>query len=117
VLILIVEDYPDGRDTLAEFLAELGHDVRIAATGEAALAMADERPDVAFIDLLLPDAHGAELAARMRESAPATVLVALTGLVGPEHEARARAAGFRHYLTKPYRIEDVEAIVVDLAGP
>jgi CheY-like chemotaxis protein len=116
VLILIVEDYPDGSEMLAALLEDLGHQARIAGTAEAALALAAERPDVAFVDLLLPDMHGLELATQLRAISPATALVAMTGLAGPENQARAREAGFRHYLLKPYRIEQIEEILGGLSG-
>jgi CheY-like chemotaxis protein len=73
-------------------------------------------PDLAFIDLLLPDLHGTQLATLLRARSPRTTLVALTGMVSRESEQRARAAGFDHYLTKPYRLEDLEAILTAIAA-
>jgi CheY-like chemotaxis protein len=117
MLVLIVDDDPDGGEMLGDLVEELGHRSRVVQTGQRALQLAAEAPDVAFVDLLLPDVHGLELATKLRAIAPTTTLVALTGLVGKQREAQAHAAGFHRYLTKPYRIEDIEAILADIATP
>jgi CheY-like chemotaxis protein len=116
VRILIVEDDPDGGEMLAALIEELGHEVQVATTGERALALAAQPPHVAFVDLLLPDMHGIELASRLGAIAPQATLVALTGLITHDSEQKARAAGFEHYLLKPYRIEQIEAVLAGLAA-
>src|SRR5690242_2592824 len=59
--VLVVEDYPDGRDLYAEYLAYAGYDVDVAATGEEAIALAREcHPDVILMDLSLPVMSGFE---------------------------------------------------------
>ena len=65
--ILVVEDSPDVRETLAEFLRMLGHSVELAATGpEGAEKLLALRPDVALVDVGLPGMDGYEVARAVR---------------------------------------------------
>jgi signal transduction histidine kinase/CheY-like chemotaxis protein len=101
--ILLVEDNEDARVMLRAALELEGHTVRDAADGASALSLALEAPpEVAVIDIGLPDMNGYELAQRLRQSLQQNVrLIALTGYGQPEDKARALAAGFDVHLTKP----------------
>lgn len=67
--VLIVDDEPDVRDTLEEFLADAGFTVRTAADGAAAMAcLEEELPFLVILDLLMPVLSGNEVIERMRES-------------------------------------------------
>jgi signal transduction histidine kinase/ActR/RegA family two-component response regulator len=112
--VLIVDDNVDAAEMLAALLAAHGHDVRTAHRGEAALATAGTfRPEVALLDIGLPDIDGYELARRLRGVAGADPLhlVALTGWGQDGDRARALAAGFDRHLTKPTEPELVLAAV------
>jgi PAS domain S-box-containing protein len=101
--ILVIEDHEDGREMLAAALRLAGHDVQEAATGEAGLRAAlERRPDVALIDIGLPDVPGYEVGRRLRETFGGAIrLVALTGYGQPQDRARSAAAGFDAHLVKP----------------
>ena len=112
--ILVVDDNADVADTLAALLTLDGHEVRTAANGTTALAVAAElRPHIAFLDIGLPGMDGYELARRLRSDAmlPAMMLVAVTGWGQAEDRRRAREAGFDDHLTKPVAPADVQAFV------
>jgi DNA-binding response OmpR family regulator len=110
--IAIVEDNRDGAESLAAVIEDLGHEATIADSAAAAETLLSSwEADLAFIDLLLPDLDGAELARRLRERCPGTVLVAVTGLGTPEARERAMSAGFVHFLLKPYAISALEAVL------
>ncbi len=102
--ILVVDDNEDAAQTLADLLRLDGHAVEAACDGPGALRAAERlRPDVAFIDLNMPEMDGYELAKRLRATpwgANAT-LVALTGMGQKADVAQTRAAGFDEHLTKP----------------
>jgi two-component system OmpR family response regulator len=118
VQILIVEDDPDGAEMFSALLEELGHHARIARSGTDGLALAARRaPDAVFLDLLLPDMHGFDFAARLHQMNPAIPLVAVTGMVSSELQTRAAQLGFLRYLTKPYSVEAVEEILAELGAP
>jgi len=102
--ILLVEDNEDGRRMMETMLTLEGHTVRSASTGEAAVRIASEwQPDIALIDIGLPDIDGHEVARRLRalalESSPK--LVAISGFGQPGDLHNAYEAGFDLHLTKP----------------
>ena len=112
--VLIVEDNLDAAQTLAEVLELEGHEVRMARDGNTGLAMArEEKPDVVFCDIGLPDLDGYGVARALRadESLRSIRLVAVTGYAQPEDKERAREAGFDAHLAKPSPIEEVISLV------
>jgi signal transduction histidine kinase/ActR/RegA family two-component response regulator len=102
--ILLVEDNEDGRHMMETMLTLEGHMVRTAATGEEAVRAALEwLPDVALVDIGLPDIDGHEVARRLRALLPdsAPKLVAISGFGQPGDLHNAYEAGFDLHLTKP----------------
>lgn len=102
--VLMVEDNPDAAETLMMILELLGHHVRVAHDGPAAIAQARaNRPDLMLVDIGLPGMDGYEVARIIRGDASlgTIVLVALTGYGSPDDKARAMAAGFDYHLVKP----------------
>lgn len=102
--ILIIDDYRTGADSLAKLLMVLGHDARVAYDGLRGLQLAMAwKPDVIFVDLLMPDLDGFDVVAKLR-ARPETknaLLIALTGVGAPEMMTAATDAGFDHYMEKP----------------
>jgi PAS domain S-box-containing protein len=101
--VLVIEDNEDSRDMLRQLLEHAGHEVYDAGDGlqgiDAALRL---EPDVALIDVGLPELDGYEVARRIRaESRRDMLLVALTGYGLAEDRERALAAGFDLHLVKP----------------
>jgi CheY-like chemotaxis protein len=115
--VLIVEDDDDSREMLGELVASYGHHAVPAANAAEALDCARaQKPDVAFIDLGLPQLGGCELARLMRHAmadtpGAKTRLVALTGYSDREMRDHASAAGFDAYIVKPIMPEALEAIL------
>jgi signal transduction histidine kinase/ActR/RegA family two-component response regulator len=102
--ILLVEDNEDGRRMMETMLTLEGHTVRTASTGEEAVRVAlDWRPDVALVDIGLPDIDGHEVARRLRAQLPdhSPKLVAISGFGQPGDLHNAYEAGFDLHLTKP----------------
>ena len=109
--MFLVEDNEDARTALAALLVDEGHEVTAFASGRDAVArVAELRPDIAFIDLGLPEMDGFAVARALRANgAKRTRLVALTGYGQPEDVKRALAAGFDAHVTKPASIERLNA--------
>ncbi|MBA3820993.1 MAG: response regulator, partial [Deltaproteobacteria bacterium] len=102
--LVICDDAEDIRELLADMLRLHGHTVTVTATGAAALlAIAEELPDAALIDLGLPDIDGYEVAravrAQLGDRCPR--LIAVSGFGQARDRERARAAGFDTHLVKP----------------
>jgi two-component system CheB/CheR fusion protein len=102
--VLLVEDNRDAAEGTSMLLQLLGHRVRVAHDGVAAIdAARADPPDVILLDIGLPGADGYEVARRIR-SVPdlrRVVLVALTGYGREQDRREALAAGFDHHLAKP----------------
>ena len=112
--ILIVDDNRDAADSLGLLLGLDGHDVRVAYAGRQALESAKEfLPDVAILDLGLPDLSGYDVAQLMRQDPvlQRVALIALTGWGQEEHKQRARDAGFDFHLTKPVDLDRLAAVL------
>ncbi len=101
--ILLVEDNPATRELLAEFLGR-GHTVLEAATGLEALTVATvARPDLILLDLHLPDAHGFDVAQRLRAESPTASIpiLALTAYPGDLPAEALAKSGCTGCLMKP----------------
>lgn len=110
--ILVVDDVRALAHTQAMMLRHLGHDVE--TDGAAALRIVHaERPDVVFLDILMPDMDGIEVAREIRKHAEFDniVLVALTGHAEEQWQRRALAAGFNHLLVKPTSIAEMKRVL------
>jgi PAS domain S-box-containing protein len=112
--VLVADDNRDAADSLAMLLRMDGHDVTVVYDGEQALAAIDSlRPEVAVLDIGMPQFDGYEVARRVRQGpkgAPIT-LIAVTGWGQALDKARAAAAGFNHHFTKPIDLEDLARIL------
>ena len=112
--VLIVDDSADSAETLAILLRRFGHEVRTAGDGPRALELArQEPPDVALLDIGLPNMDGLELARRMRSDLGLTnaYLIALTGYGQDEDRRRSEAAGFDAHLVKPVDLDRLRRLL------
>lgn len=102
--VLVVDDYPDSAETTCALLSLLGHECRFTICGKDALIEASRfHPDIAILDIGLPDLSGLELARQLRQQylGQPLYLAAVTGWGQPEDRAKAFAAGFDHHVLKP----------------
>src|SRR6266581_3538425 len=113
--ILVADDEPGVRESLAEVLRDAGYAVQTAADGAAALA-ALERDDFAVVitDLRMPGADGLAVLRRAREISPQTLVVVMTAHGSVETAVEALRAGATDYLLKPVVFDDLLAKVAHL---
>jgi signal transduction histidine kinase/CheY-like chemotaxis protein len=114
--ILITDDNQDAATSLAMLLEIDGHQVQVAFDGPAALNIAASfQPQVALLDIGMPDMDGYALAQRLRQmpGGEKVYLVAVTGWGQQGDRERSKAAGFNEHLTKPV---DPEALTVLLTN-
>ena len=117
--ILVVDDNQDAAELLTEMLRSVGHDVLAAHDGEHALDLLKHfTPEIAILDIGLPDTDGYQLARSLRTRLGTTVrLMAVTGYGQPKDVVRAQLAGFDHHFTKPVGLgKIIAAIEVEGAG-
>jgi CheY-like chemotaxis protein len=114
---VVADDNRDAADSLAIMLRLGGHAVHVAYDGAGALqAVLQHRPDVAIIDIGMPNGDGHEVARGLRQrlGRECPVLLALSGW-GQEVDKRAsREAGFDHHFTKPVDVGEIERLLASV---
>jgi DNA-binding NtrC family response regulator len=109
VCLLIVDDDEQMRRMLANRFQRLGMAVTEAASGEDALAHAEQtRFDVALLDLHLPGIGGIDLLAKLKELQPDLEALMLTAHSSIETAVSAMKRGAYDYLTKPFHLPELE---------
>jgi PAS domain S-box-containing protein len=114
VRVLVVDDNADVAEGLMMLLELLGHLVRVAHDGMAALeAVRVNVPDLMLVDIGLPGMDGYELARNVRQDSrlKGVVLVALTGYGRDEDKRKAIEAGFDEHLVKPLTVETFQKLL------
>jgi len=120
--ILLVEDNPVNQLVAKGMLAKLGCQVHLATQGVEALECLEQADfDMVLMDCNMPVMDGYEASRRIRQSGrwPELPIVALTANAMPEERERCRAAGMNDYLAKPFRREELLALIdhwVPLSG-
>ena len=108
ITVLLVEDEPAIRRLLHTGIARAGYHVVEAGTGREALAALHiDKPDVALLDLGLPDRDGLELIGLMKSAGTAVVVVSARDAT--EQKVTALDLGADDYVTKPFDTEEVLA--------
>jgi PAS domain S-box-containing protein len=106
--VLIADDNQDAADSLAILLRLEGHEVTVVHDGTQAVSTIHSfRPEIAVLDIGMPELNGYEVARRVRQGPLGSLitLIAVTGWGQASDKARAIAAGFNYHLTKPIEPE------------
>ena len=112
--ILLVEDNPVNQLVARGMLSKLGCEVTVAAHGAEALdALEHSSFELVLMDCNMPVMDGYEASRQIRRSGrwPDLPIVALTANAMPEERERCRAAGMSDYLAKPFRREELAALL------
>lgn len=108
--VLVVEDNALLRHHLSVQLREMGHQVDAAEDAkEADYFLQEHLPDIALVDLGLPDEDGMSLIRRWRNDSVRQPILVLTAREGWQAKVEALEAGADDYVTKPFHIEEVAA--------
>jgi DNA-binding response OmpR family regulator len=117
--ILVVEDDEVTR-TLVERALSMTHDVRVAVDGVEAMAAMQRAPtpDLVICDVMMPKADGFHFVEAMkhRKEFERVPVVFLTAKTHPLDVVRGINAGARHYITKPFKIQDLVAKIDKILG-
>jgi DNA-binding response OmpR family regulator len=107
--VLLVEDDPKMRSTIALYLEREGYDVATAEDGEVALEVARERePHLVVLDLMLPRLDGLEVCRRLRDRGDAAVIM-VTARSTEEDKLTGLDLGADDYVTKPFSPRELMA--------
>jgi DNA-binding NtrC family response regulator len=114
--LLVVEDEANLRLVIQKELQRLGYRVQVAPDGEAALRKLEEsNVDVLLSDINMPKMDGMELLRRLHERPNPPEVIMLTGHATVETAIEAMKLGAYDYLTKPYRIAELDVLVKQAA--
>jgi CheY-like chemotaxis protein len=112
--VLVVDDEPLIRWSLAETLSDRGHTVTEAGDGKEALRLVTRtlnRPDVVLLDYRLPDSNDLSLFAAIRRELPAIPIILMTAYGSPEIATGALALGAYRVVSKPFEVQDLVTLV------
>lgn len=118
--ILVIDDEPLIRWSLAETLSDCGHEVVEAGDAVAALNAISSAPapfDVVLLDLRLPDSTDLTLLSRVRRLTPETQVILMTAYGTPEVLQGALDLGAYRVVTKPFEMNEVAALVSEAHAP
>ena len=118
--LLVVDDNQEVGESLAMLLETFGHNVVVVRNWQMAVEQVKQCvPDAVYLDIEMPGISGIEVGRRLRNNPDTAnaVLVAVTGHSLPMYMDDALTVGFRHFLVKPVRMEDLATTVQSvLAG-
>ena len=110
--VLVVDDEEYITDLLGTALRFVGCEVRVATTGQEALAqIADFSPEMILLDVMMPPPDGFEVARRLRSEGLATPVIFLTARDAASDRVNGFTKGGDDYVTKPFSLEELIARV------
>jgi DNA-binding response OmpR family regulator len=112
--ILVVDDDPDVRETIAGILDRAGYNAKVVSDGQEALdQISRETPSVVILDIIMPEMDGIEVCRQIRADPflGKIPILFLTAKGRPEDIVRGLDAGGDDYLTKPFEIIEIPARV------
>jgi DNA-binding NtrC family response regulator len=110
--ILVVDDEAIVRDSLEAWFRQDRHQVRTAENAKEALRLvAQERFDLALVDIKMPGMDGLELQTRLAAADPELTLIIMTAYASVESALRAMKAGAYDYIVKPFDPDDLSLLV------
>jgi len=106
--ILVLDDEALTLRTFGRALRDEGYEVFVAMNGEDALKIiADEKPDLAMLDVVMPGIDGIEVLRRIKATSPATVVVMMSAYHLVDRAVEAMKLGAYDYLTKPFQLAEM----------
>jgi two-component system, sensor histidine kinase len=112
--ILVVDDNRDAADALARVIQSFGHEVRAVYGGQQALdETAKFLPDMALVDIGMPDLDGYQTVTELRQRRGNVhlIVVAVTGHNGDEDKRRAYESGFDLHIPKPMDLPTLKGLL------
>jgi DNA-binding NtrC family response regulator len=107
--ILLVDDEQDIRDVLQLALADAGYDVLLAENGQQALDLFFERrPPIVITDIKMPVLDGIQLLRRIKQEAPDTEVIMITGHGDMDLAVRSLKHEATDFITKPIHVDALE---------
>lgn len=115
--VLLVDDVDINLAMLEIFLAPAGFNVSIAANGNEAVEIFKSfKPDIIFMDLIMPEKDGFEATREIKAIDPKTPVIALTASIVESVKEHAMASGVNDFMNKPFIPERFFEIIAEHTG-
>ena len=115
--ILLVDDVDINLAMLEIFLAPAGFDISIASNGKEAVRIFNEfKPDIVFMDLIMPDMDGFEATRQIKSIDAAIPVIALTASIVDSVKSQALEAGVNDFMYKPFIPERFFEVISEYTG-
>lgn len=110
--VLVVDDEPEVRQVLLEFLSSRGYDVTAASGGAEAVAIVETtKPDLVLLDVAMPDMDGVETLKRIVAIEPALAVIMVTANADIGITSKLLALGAVDYVPKPFDLDYLDQAV------
>ncbi len=110
--ILVVEDDMAVGKLIVQNVENWGHSAKIATMGKEALEkFSQDSFELILLDIFLPDIKGQNLISHFKKLLPEIDIITMTGQNSRELEKRIRSQGILYYMTKPFELESLKAII------
>jgi len=110
--ILVMDDDPTMIEGLEETLESEGYTVTaLMSPAELPRELKKKRFKIALVDLIMPEKNGIEVVKEISRQSPETKVIIITGFATVESAVDAMKAGASDYITKPFRIDEIQGVV------
>jgi DNA-binding NtrC family response regulator len=110
--ILVVDDELLIRNILYDSLTNNKYETFVVGEAQSALETAEqEKPDIALIDIKLPEMDGIELTIKLKEKFPEMVIIVMTGYPSLDTAVNAMKNGANEYIIKPFRLDELNKTI------
>ena len=116
--VLVVDDEPEVRLVLSEFLESRGFEVAAAESGAQALAMVEEvKPHVVLLDVTMPQMDGIETLKRLAALKPGLPIIMVTANADVEITSKLLGMGAADYIPKPFDLDYLgQAVAIQVSA-
>ena len=109
--IMVVDDDDGILNLLERFLVSLGYEAIMADNGEEALERMNERPEIVILDIMMPGMNGLQVLDKIKEKAPSTEVIVITGLDSTGLGIECLERGAFEFMAKPLNLDHLKFLL------
>lgn len=112
IKFLVIDDKKIIGDLFEVTLAYIGHEIKVTQNGDEGVNLVkDDRFDVVFCDIIMPDRDGVSVLEEIKDIQPDLPVIMMSGYSLEEQRQRIRELGASGFLDKPFEMDDVRKAV------
>ena len=109
--IMVVDDDEGILNLLKRFLVSLGYEAILADSGEEALQRMNEKPEIVILDIMMPGMNGFQVLEKIKEQAPSTEVIVITGLDETGLGIECLERGAFEFMAKPLNLDHLKFVL------